>query len=142
MSCTSTVRVWYNEKNVPVKYKLFCEGTCDDSDDKPCKAEQSTEGDNKQVVVTQACLCKDGAGGEPAECRIVLVTVKKPPNAAGETTMHCRGNNCGAGKKCVPVPVLNQDVPIPDKDGGYTGKMGKWIDFRCSCQPVDDAWPV
>ena len=139
MPCISTVRVWYNEKNVPVRYKLFCEGDCKDGDAKPCKPKTSSEGDSKQVVTTEACAC-NGDGPEPEGCHIVLITVQKPPGAAGETKFECRGNKCAVGMSCVPVPVANQDVPIPDKDGRYTGKMGKWIDFRCECQPKDDAW--
>jgi hypothetical protein len=141
MPCISTVRVWYNDKNVPVKYKLFCEGNCKDEDAKPCKPKTSTVGDAKQTEITEVCACNGGDETGPAECHIVLVTVHKPPSAAGETKFHCRGKECDKkGEVCAPVPVATHELPIPDKDGGFTGKMGKWIDFRCECQPKEDVW--
>jgi hypothetical protein len=59
------------------------------------------------------------------------------------TKMHCSyPADCPDVSKnyCAPRPVRQQEVPIYEPTGGYTGKMGKLIDFECQCVSPDDAW--
>lgn len=145
MPCISTVRVWYDENNRPVHYELSCADKCKDNDTRPCTYKVTMANTPSrwpwsfgpvQSEVTEFCACDGGDGPQSSGCHIVLVTVHKPADAPGVTKMSCRGNACRDTEKCTPVRVFHKEgVPILDPDGNYSGKMGKWIDFQCKCEP-------
>jgi hypothetical protein len=119
-----------------VHYELICEGKCKDADDKDCVQKKETvTGQHTEEI--EYCCCNGCDGGETSGCHIVLRTGGKLHRV---TKMKCRGNSCAAGEECVPVPAFRGEVPIPDDDGNYTGKMGQWIEFRCECKPKRETW--
>lgn len=138
MPCESKVRIWYDDKNRPVKYELICGGKCDDESGKPPCTEQVW-----QKPAMKFCGCKDDT--EPKGCQTYLKIV------GGVTTAECftpkclnKDGNVNPKKKCVPqrVPVLGKsELPIPDKDGKYRGKLGRTIVWECACVPKDDPEP-
>jgi hypothetical protein len=139
MPCESKVRIWYDEKNKPAKYELICEGKCDDETGKPPCAQQEVG----KPPTLKFCGCKDDF--EPKGCQIYLKI------AGGVTTAECSTSKClkkdgnvDPNKKCVPrrLPLLGKsELPIPDKDGKYRGKLGRSIVWECSCVPKDDPEP-
>ena len=146
MACKSTVRVWYDENSHPVRYKLLCSGKCKDSDTEECKPflvtivhrDPQTNRDDWSST-EESCSCSDGEA--PAGCAIYLRTEfhYSPPSVT--IKMYCSSlhADCPDDKPtCAPRPIREQPVPIQDPDGGYAGKMGKFIDFECQCVPADE----
>jgi hypothetical protein len=139
MPCDSRVRVWYDDKKHPVRYELICDGKCKAGDAKDCVPHKAAEATIQETVTTEYCCCNGCDGGETTGCHIVIRTVKKPDKDP-VIKMRCKGNACAADEKCAPVPVYQGEVPMPDADGDFTGKMGLWIEFRCECKPKRETW--
>jgi len=140
MPCTSKVRVWYQPHDIPVHYELLCEDKCKDDDDKDCVKKAKTEGDSTQTVKTEYCCCNGCTGGEVTGCHITLVYTRKPPSAPEEIRIVCSGAGCTLPEKCMPFAIEERQVLIPEPDGTYKGKVGRWVDYICACGKKEDGW--